>query len=304
MPSVALVANPRAGRGKVARELPRLLRALNEAGVDSELFETRHPGHASELAREAAERGFETVAAVGGDGTVNEVANGLIVDDEAVGSAALGVVAAGSGADFARTWDLPAHAGSLDGVVGDTQPLDVGKLTCTTDDGTVVRYFVNVAEAGMAADTVELAERLPRWLGRSRYLIAFWPTLIRFKKREMTVRAGTSSHVGPAHNALVANARYFGGGMHISPHSDPADGEFDLQVNIGPKRQSLTLVPKIFKGSHLPDPRIVQMSGVAGSIEAETPMRVEADGELIGVTPMQWEVLPGLLRLRVPALEG
>jgi len=283
----------------VGRELPRLVETLTAAGGEPEVLTTERPGHAVDLARDAARRGAETVVAVGGDGTVNEVVNGLVTDDRPIGTAALGVVAAGSGADFARTFGYPPHTGeSLLGIVGNTIPLDVGRLTCATPAGPVTRYFINVAEAGMGAATVRAAERLPRRLGKSRYLVAFWPTLAGFRPCEVTVTADDDRYTGRAHNVIIANARYFGGGMHISPHSDPADGVADLQVNVGPKRQAFTLIPRIYRGRHLPDRRIVQMSGRTGSIDAEIPLPVEADGEMAGTTPLRFEILPGLLRLR------
>ena len=294
------MVNPRAGRGRVGRELPRLLEALAAAGAQTEVLTTEHPGHAVELARRATIGGADTVVAVGGDGTVNEVVNGLIADDRPAGSAALGVVAAGSGADFARTFSLPKHAGEgLRGIIGETTPLDVGRLRFHTPEGPAVRYFVNLAEAGMGAATVEAADRLPRRLGRARYLVAFWPTLVRFRPVEVTVLVDGHDYRGVAHNALVANARYFGGGMRISPASDPGDGTAELQVNVGPKRQAFTLIPKIFRGRHLPDDRIVQLSGRKGMITTAAPFPVEADGELLGTTPLEFEILSGLLRMRV-----
>ena len=87
----------------------------------------------------------------------------------------------------------------------------------------------------------------------------------------MTVVADDERFTGRTHNVIIANAGYFGGGMRISPHSDPIDGVVDLQINIGPKRQAVTLIPKIFKGRHLPDKRIVQMSGRTGSVDAASP---------------------------------
>jgi YegS/Rv2252/BmrU family lipid kinase len=297
---IALVVNPRAGRGRVGRELAALVKTLATAGLSAEVYETSHRGHAIELARTAALKGFDTVVAVGGDGTVNEVVNGLIDGDLPVSAASLGVVAAGSGADFARSFGLPKHVDhELAGIEGRTRRLDVGKIQCSPTIGSepVTRYFVNAAEAGMAAATVERAERLPRWFGKARYLIAFWPSLVRFDPVEMTVSVGTASHTGLAHNALVANGRYIGGGMQISPHSDPGDGRFDIQVNIGPKRQALTLVPKIYRGSHLPDQRIIQMSGPDVVVDTARPVPIEADGEMVGVTPARFSILPGVLEL-------
>ncbi|MEK7252526.1 MAG: diacylglycerol kinase family protein [Actinomycetota bacterium] len=299
MPRTVLVVNPRAGRGRVGKELPRLVATLKAAGAEPQVMTTQRPGHATDLARTASRNGADTVVAVGGDGTVNEVVNGLILDDRPIGHAALGVVAAGSGADFARSFGYPPHTGErLHGILGGTTPLDVGRLTCDTASGQITRYFVNVAEAGMGAATVRAAERLPRRLGKSRYLVAFWPTLAGFRPCEVTVVADDERFTGRTHNVIIANAGYFGGGMRISPHSDPIDGVVDLQINIGPKRQAVTLIPKIFKGRHLPDKRIVQMSGRTGSVDAASPLPVEADGEMIGTTPLTFAVLPGVLRLR------
>ena len=130
-----------------------------------------------------------------------------------------------------------------------------------------MRYFVNVAEAGMGAATVRAAGRLPRFLGKVRYLVAFWPTLARFHPGEVTVTVNGERFQGRAHTAIIANGRFFGGGMGISPHSNPDDGIADLQINIGPKRQAFTLIPKIYKGTHLPSGLIVQLSGREGLIE-------------------------------------
>jgi diacylglycerol kinase family enzyme len=210
------------------------------------------------------------------------------------------VVAAGSGADFARTFELPKHtAGVRPGAFSERTPLDVGRIVCDGPTGRVTRYFVNVAEAGLGAAVVARAERLPRRLGRSRYLIAFWPTLARFTPCNIRVTSNGAAVDEEAHNVVIANARYFGGGMHISPHSDPADGELDVQVSVGPKRQAFTLIPRIYKGKHLPDERILEMAGATITVDADRPLTIEADGELVGTTPGTFAVLPGLLSLAI-----
>lgn len=298
--SVHLVANPRAGRGRAGEELGRLTALLDAAGVPHEVVTTTGNGHAAELTVDAARAGATTVVAVGGDGTVNEVVNGLMALDE-INRPRLGVVVAGSGADFARTFGLPQHIGtSLAGVVGEARPIDVGRIELETADGPVVRHFVNIANTGIAAATVARAERLPRWLGRLRYLVAFWPVLVRYRPEEMTLTVDGEVHTLTAHNLLVANARYAGGGMHFSPHSEVDDGRFDVQMNIGPKRQAFTLMPKIYRGTHIPNDRVFQASGASIALEARTPQQVEADGELVGVgTNVTFTVVPSALRLVV-----
>lgn len=298
--SVHLVVNPRAGRGRAGKELGRLTSLLAEAGVEHVIHPTTEEGHAAHLTVDAARAGAGTVVAVGGDGTVNEVVNGLMALDE-INRPALGVVVAGSGADFARTFGLPQHIGDgLGGVVGETRPLDVGRMELNTPSGTVVRHFANIANVGIAAATVARAERLPRWLGKSRYIVAFWPVLARYEPEEMRLTVDGATTTLTAHNLLVANARFAGGGMHFSPHSSTEDGLLDLQMNIGPKRQAFTLMPKIFRGSHLPDDRIHQASGRRIVLEASSPQQVEADGELIGeTTRVSFAVVPAALRLVV-----
>ena len=295
-----LVANPRAGRGRAGKELGRLTSVLESAGVEHRIDTTGHTGHATELTVDAARSGAGTVVAVGGDGTVNEVVNGLMALDE-INRPALGVVAAGSGADFARTFDLPQHIGtSLAGVVGETRSIDVGRISASGPNGDLVRHFGHIDNIGIAAATVARADRLPRWLGKTRYIIAFWPVLARYQPEAMGITIDGASHSLTAHNVLVANARYAGGGMHFSPHSLPDDGVFDVQMNIGPKRQAFTLMPKIYRGRHLPSERIFQASGSHILLEPTTPQQMEADGELIGIASrVEVTVVPGALQLVV-----
>lgn len=263
------------------------MRSLDAAGIDYEVHTTKHRTHATELAATHAARAT-TVVAVGGDGTVNEVVNGMM-SIERPARPALGVVAAGSGADFARSFDLPEHTGpTLRGVVGPTRRIDVGRMNFA---GGSTRYFVNIANVGLAAATVERAERFPRRLGKARYVVALWPVLARYSKCVITAVVDGERHAERAHNLLLANGRFAGGGMRFSPHSDASDGVFDAQMNIGPKRQAITLVPKIFRGTHLPNRRIRQMSGTTFDIESERPLLVEADGELLGETPVRITVV-------------
>jgi len=293
---LVIVANPRAGRDRAGRELPALIRALDRVDADYEIRATSSPGHATELAATAASDGAGTVVAVGGDGTVNEVVNGLMsVDPD--GRPRLGVVAAGSGADFARTFELPEHIDDpLRSVMGSTRPIDVGRIEFA--DGSV-RHFANIANVGLAASVVERAERLPRRLGKARYVVALWPVLAGYERCAISVSADGEHHRAIAHNLLIANGRYAGGNMHFSPHSEPDDGTFDLQMNTGPKRQAVTLVPKIFRGTHLPNRRILQVSGTRFEIDAERTLRVEADGELLGATPVTITVVPAALDILV-----
>ena len=300
---LVLIANPRAGRGRVGQEMPEVERTLLAKGLEYTIHETSGPGDATRIATEALRAGDRFLVAVGGDGTVHEVVNGMFEDARPIADdAVLGVVAAGSGCDFVKTFGLPQAADkAVAHLTGDSLfPIDVGKVTYHDHDGgELTRLFPNIAEAGLGGQTVERAARLPRFLGRSRYFWGFWLTVSRFKPTELHVQADAKEFSGRANNVVVANGQYFGGGMKISPYSFPDDGFFDVHVSFGPKSESFTLLPKIFKGEHLPHPHIRQMKAKTVEITADRPLSVEADGEVLGSTPARFEVLHRALRLKI-----
>lgn len=296
---LVLIANPGAGRGRVDAALPEVERVLREAGLEYRIVRTTHPGHATEAAREALLGGERFLVAVGGDGTVHEVVNGMVCDGGPVAAdAVLGVVAAGSGCDFVRSFGLPADAEKAAAqLAGDeVRTIDVGTVTCA--DGNT-RCFVNIAEAGLGGAVVARAANLGRFLGGARYAAGFWLTLPRFRPATVRLDASGQYHAWRAFNVVVANCRFYGGGMQISPNSDPGDCLLDILVMTGPKSDSFTTLPKVYKGAHLPHRNIAELRAAQLSIEAEPDLPVEADGEVLGVTPASFGIIPGAIRLKV-----
>lgn len=294
---LTVIVNPHAGRRRVGEEIPELERTLRSRDLPYRLLLTEGPGDATRFAREALESGGRFLVAVGGDGTVHEVVNGMLADDKPiVPDAVLGVVAAGSGCDFVRTFGLPGDAtrACLHLTGDNTYPLDVGKITYTGPGGEqVVRYFPNVAEAGLGAAVAARAERLPRFLGQARYFLGFWLTLPRFKLARVRVEADRRTYEGPAIMVIVGNCQYYGGAMKISPRSYPGDGVLDVLLFRGPKSDSFTLLPKVYRGEHVPHPHIEEFRvKTALRVEADRPLPIEADGEVLGTTPATFEVLP------------
>lgn len=297
-----LICNVRSGRGGVARALPEVRSHLEQRGLEYDIADTRHAGHATELARDALRAGVRFLVAVGGDGTVHEVINGMIDDDHAVEpESVLGVVAAGTGSDFIKTFGIPALPGHavahLDGP--ESFPIDIGKVIYQRDGATATRYFPNIAEAGIGAESVARAQRLPRWLGPTLYLAAFWLTIARWRAATVTVDLVDRTYEGPMNNLIVANGQFFGGGMKIAPKAAPTDGLLDIQIEHARKREAIALIPKIFKGQHVPHPDILEAKRVKVSIEADRPLLIEADGEVLGHTPATFEVLRDVIRLKV-----
>ena len=299
---LALICNVRAGKGHVAKHLPEVRRLLDERGLDHEVRETQGPGHATELARDALSNGFNVVVAMGGDGTVHEVVNGMLVDDKPVNpEGRLGVVSAGTGCDFIKTFGMPStpsHAvAHLDG--DESFPIDIGKITYRENGVDKVRYFANVAEVGIGAKVVDRAGRLPRWLGPTVYFFAFWMVLRTHRSADVTVDLVDRKYEGKMNNLVVANCQFFGGGMKIATKAAPTDGVFDVQIEHARRREAIAIMPKVYKGEHVPHPEIFEAKRVRLSIESDEPLLIEADGEVLGTTPATFEVLKEAIHLKV-----
>ena len=301
---LCLIVNPSAGR-RAGGGLRAITEALDARGLAHDVEVTAAAGDATAIARRRLADGYRFLVAVGGDGTVHEVVNGM-VDGEGrpvAAGAVLGVVAAGSGCDLVRTFGLPARpAPAVARLAGDgVRPVDVARVEYLDAGGRRAhRVFANIAEVGLGATTAARAAALPRRLGQSRYLVAFWAVLARYRPGDARIEVdGSVGYEGRAVNVVLANCRYFGGGMHISPRSDPADGLLDLLVFTGRKTDSFTMLPQVYRGRHLPHPRVVELRGRRFRVETVRPLDVEADGEVLGTSDVTVEVVPGALTLKV-----
>jgi diacylglycerol kinase (ATP) len=299
---LVVIANPRSGRGKVATHLPEIERILTDAQLSYRIVRTTHPGHATEVARDALARGERYLVAVGGDGTVHEVVNGMLDGGRPVAAdAVLGVVAAGSGCDLVRSFGLPGDTlQAARHLAGDqVHPIDVGRVSYTDGAAEVTRYFPNIAEAGLGGAVVARAARLPAVLGPARYLAGFWLTLPGFRPATVRLDVDGQAYQWQAHNVVVANCRFYGGGMQISPKSEPDDGALDVLVMVGPKSDALTTLPKVYRGTHLPHRNVAELRASRVRVEADPPFLIEADGESLGTTPATFEIIRTPIRLKM-----
>jgi YegS/Rv2252/BmrU family lipid kinase len=299
---LVIIANPKAGRGKVSAALDEIEHVLKDAELDHRIVETTHPGHATQAARDALRGGERYLVAAGGDGTVHEVVNGMLEDGVPVAAdAVLGVVAAGSGCDFVRSFGIPGDAvQAARHLAGDAvRPIDVGRVTYAADGRQASQYFPNIAQVGVGASLVSRAARLPALLGPTRYLVGFWLTLPGFRPTTVRLEADGQAYEWRAHNVVVANCQFYGGGMRISPKSQPDDGLLDVLVMAGPKSDAFTIVPKVYKGTHLPHRNIVELRASRIRVEADAPLTIEADGETLGTTPATFEIISKAIRLKV-----
>jgi diacylglycerol kinase (ATP) len=261
------------------------------------------PPDASGAVREALARGDRFLVAVGGDDLVHHVANGLVPQGRPVHpEAVLGVVPVGALNDFARTFGLPEDPGrAARHLAGDGLfPIDSAVVTYTGRRGSeATRTFVNVAQAGLGGATLARAARLPSGLGRSRRLLAFWSSLAASRPTRVLLTGDRRSWEGKVHNLVIANCQYNGDGVKISPRSWPGDGYLDVLVMAGPRSDAFTILPRAYRGEHLPHHNIVEYRCKRLVIEADRELPIEADGQVLGTTPATFEVVPQSLRLKI-----
>jgi diacylglycerol kinase (ATP) len=261
---------------------------------------SERPGQLTELARAAAAEA-DLLVAVGGDGTVHEVVNGIAgLDVE------LAVIARGTGWDFIRTYDIPRKLeGAVDVALnGRTREVDLGRGRYRAWDGSDREsLFANIASAGMSGAVAKRANETSKALGgKASYAWATLAVFSRWRNDEVTVRIDGEEHAGRMLDVIVANGRYLGGGMMMTPEAEPDDGQFDvLLIGDVTKRDLMLTLPKIYRGTHLPHPKATLVRGERVEVDAPEPLPVELDGEQPGTTPVSFEVVPRALRLRVPA---
>jgi len=292
-----VVVNPAAGGGRTGRMWRALGDELTRLGLRFESAATRRRGHATELARQAAGAGWPLVVAVGGDGTLNEVVNG-VTDARAAPLATAGAILTGRGRDACRNLGLAAdwRLAARRLVEGDDALLDLG--AAAWPDG-ARRYFVSAAGAGFDAAVARRAQSRGG-AGTLPYLRAVVESLAAHRAVPATLQADDApASSAPLTAAVIANGAYFGGGMKIAPSADPADGNLDLVVlgDLG-RAELLRWLPTVYRGGHLANPKVSTRRIVRMSIDAASPLPTHVDGETTADTPVVFRVCPRALCLR------
>jgi len=268
-----LVVNPAAGRGAARRIKDRVARAFQDHGWTVEAVETTGPGHGSPLAAALSRAGAERVIAVGGDGIVHEVANGLL---SAGRSAALGVVPAGSGNDFAKLLGVYRHSPerAVRRIVGATvRRFDAGKVAG--------QYFVNTLGFGFGPEVVRIRNGMPGLKGFLSYLVPVLKAFAGFVPPVLDIRAGDWNERGPVMMVEICNGTTAGGSYRFAPDADPADGMLDVCVIQGVRLpRFLRALPKVMKGTHgtMREVRLVRAREI--TIRGDLPLVMHLDGEL------------------------
>ncbi len=295
------LVNPASAGGSTGKRWPEIAHRAAALGLTGDALISEKPGQLALLAAQAVRDGAELLVVVGGDGSVNEVVNGVAEQD----GFELAVIPRGTGWDFVRTFAIPrdldtALAIALNGVA---REIDLGLVSYRTWAGAETRaYFANVASAGISGAIAQRANEASKALGGK--ISYYWATLavfVRWQTGEMRVSVDDEVRSGRMIDVVVANGRYLGGGMMMCPEAEPDDGQFDaLLIGDVTKRDLLLVLPKTYRGTHLPHPRLEPLRGRVITVDADEPLPIELDGEQPGTTPARFEVVPRALRLRVP----
>ena len=292
--------NPASANGKTGRRWPEIARTAHAAGLRGEAIFSERAGQLGDLAREAADEGATLLVVVGGDGTVHEVVNGIAGRD----GVELALIPRGTGRDFARTHSVPKRLDEALRIATDGQarPFDLGRATYLADGSEQTAWFANMASVGMSGAVAAKANSTTKALGaKTSYLVALGTVFARWKNVQLRVRVDEEERNGLMEDTIVAVGRYLAGGMMITPDAEPDDELFDvLLIGDLTKTELVRVMPKIYRGTHLPHPKGEVLRGRTVSIEADGPLPIQLDGEQPGTTPAYFEVVPGALRLRVP----
>jgi len=293
------LVNPASANGKTGKRWAQIARAAHAAGLRGEAVFSERRGQLRELAREAADEGADLLVVVGGDGTVHEVVNG-VAGREGV---ELALIPRGTGWDFARTHGVPKRLDEALRIAreGEARPFDLGWATYRSDGVDGSAWFANMASVGMSGAVAAKANATTKALGgKTSYLLALAAVFARWKNVRLNVAVDDERREALMEDCIVALGRYLAGGMMITPDAEPDDGLFDVLV-IGDMTRSelVRVMPKIYRGTHLPHPKGEVLRGTTVTIDADEPMPIQLDGEQPGTTPTRFKVVPSAIRLRV-----
>jgi YegS/Rv2252/BmrU family lipid kinase len=303
MKQFTFIVNPAAGKGAGKKVFSSLLGELERRSASYEIIETTGPGHATDAARAAA---TPVVVSVGGDGTVNEITNGI-----AGSTKSLGIIPAGSGNDFIKSVGVPRRPlQALQTLLrGVTRPVDIGTVRCTpTRDGGgnfEPRLFVNGVGVGFDAAVAARTREIPYLSGTALYVLAVLQTLGKYAPPNFKIQFDGSSHEGRGLLIAVGNGKCAGGGFYLTPDASVDDGLLDI-CSVDNKNifQILSLMPRVMRGKHHNVPGVKFFRKKRLTISADEQFYVHADGEIVGANVRRVELGLHSSRLAVISEQG
>jgi YegS/Rv2252/BmrU family lipid kinase len=306
------IVNPQAGSGRAGKMLAELRPIVERALGSVDVTLTERPGHAIDVAREAALAGRELVIAVGGDGTLSEVAGGVLeAKGASEGGTAVGYVGLGTGGDFRRSLGLEDRLDRYLAAIasGRERRIDACRATFASDGGEASRWFINVLSVGVGGLVVRyvagtsraLPPRLAYVAATVRAVAESEPLSIRCTLHRDGAR---EERILPAYALAVASGGWFGAGMRVAPQASIDDGLLDVVVMMAPSRLAfLALGAKVYTGAHLGEAGVTSLrcDAIDLALDAGSKGRralLDIDGEPLGSLPARVQIAPGALRIR------
>lgn len=293
-----VIVNPNAGRRKGEKDWLEIAALLNAEGIRYTNVFTEHPNHAVKLARKYVEAGFRKIIVVGGDGTLNEVVNGVFTQNKyPTKDIILAMIPVGTGNDWGRSFNIPSGYKEAIQLIGrmHTRIQDVGKVHYMNNELPKQRHFINMAGLGFDAMVAKRTNKVKQEgkSGPFSYLISLFTSLISYNDSKVNITVDNEELNANVFTMSVAICKFNGGGMMQAPNAIPDDGLFDVTVITRVSRfLVIRSVKKLYDGSYLKMPQVKTFRGEKVQIESNPPMFLETDGESLGHTPMSFEVIP------------
>jgi diacylglycerol kinase (ATP) len=299
-----IIVNPNAGARKGAKDWPKISQYLNDADLSHICVLTEHRDHANRIVMEFIEKGYRNIAVVGGDGTMNEVVNGIFSQQFVPPSdITLGMIPVGTGNDWSRMFGIPfEYKGAIDILKkGTTFLQDVGKIYYFKKEQPQVRYFMNIAGMGYDALVAKKAN-LQKEKGKGgplSYFYFIFTGLFQYKFIDAVIEIdGHQVFKGEIFSMNVGICKYSGGGMMQVPFAIPDDGLLDITlIKKAPKWMVIRYANKLYDGTLVNLDFVNTYKGKNVRIRATGKLYLEADGESLGNSPFVYEILPRSLRI-------
>ncbi len=297
------VVNPNAGVRKCEKDWPRIAKALEKNNIDFQAVFTSQRGHAIDITKEYIDKGFRKIISVGGDGTLNEVVNGVFRQKHvSTTEIAIAVISVGTGNDWVRTYHIPGDYDKSAALIAkeDTFIQDAGMVSFMGDGGTHSRYFINMAGLGFDG-LVAQKTNADKELGRANplvYLKNIFASLFTFNSVQTRIVVDDVEMNHKIFSMGVGIGQYNGGGMKQAPNAVPDDGLFDLTLIKDMSKWSVIAnVNRLYNGTIGRHKQVEEHQGRHITIDPKTPVLMEADGESLGQSPFTFTLIPKCLKV-------
>ena len=293
-----VIINPNAGKGKGRKDWDKISSILKRYGIKYKERFTERKGHAIELSKEVIGSGYIKLLCIGGDGTLNEIVNGVFTQDvRSAKDISLGLIQVGTGNDWGRMFSIPLDYEGAVKIIKEEKLMlhDIGVVSCFNGNEKSKRYFINIAGLGFESVVVKRTN-YQKERGRSGKALYFYNlvmSLASFKNSKAEIIIDGIKNCADIFSVNVGNGRYCGGGMRQTPNALPDDGLLDVTVIKGMGKLEIIMnLNKLYNGTILDHPKIEGYRCKNLKISSEAILYAEADGEYLGHTPAEFNIIP------------